>query len=176
MPAAPDAMEEAMQVHSSQTRVPDGYSFELLGRYDLAKLETFLLSLNFDQRRSYFAGSLSNLAIAEFCRTIDWTRTRIIASSISDRLDGMAVLAYTSPNFEKAELSMAYSGGRDRPRVVSGLFDLVMAIAAPCCEVSIVREFALPELIQMIRQREIGTFMADEIRIPVHLMQELSAS
>ena len=166
-----------MQVHSSQIgRVPGGYSFELLGRHDLAKLATFLLSLNFDQRRSYFAGGLSDPAIAEFCNTIDWTRTRIVASCIFDRLDGIAVLAYTSPNFETAELSMAYSGGRDCPRVVSGLFDLAMAIAAPHCEVSILREFAIPELIQMIRQRKLGTFMTDEIRIPVHLMQELSAS
>jgi hypothetical protein len=32
----------------------------------------------------------------------------------------------------------------------------------------------MPELIQLIRERGIGTFMADEIRIPVHLMQESS--
>jgi hypothetical protein len=163
-----------MQIHSSPlSSAPSGYSFKLLGRHDQAKLEDFFLSLNFDQRRSYFAGSLSNLAIAGFCETIDWIHTRIIASCILDRLNGMAVLSYTPPNFETAELSIVYSGGRDHPIVVSDLFDLAMTIAPPRCEVSILRDFAMPELIQLIRERGIGTFMADEIRIPVHLMQRV---
>jgi hypothetical protein len=171
---APDS-EEAMQIHSSQLNgAPSGYSFRLLGRQDQAKLKDFFLSLNFDQRRSYFAGSLSNLAIAGFCETIDWIDTKIIASCILDRMNGIAVLSYAPPNFETAELSIVCSGGRDRPIVVSELFDLAMAIAPPRCEVSILRDFAMPELVQLIRERGIGTFMTDEIRIPVHLVQESS--
>jgi hypothetical protein len=164
-----------MQFHSSPlSSVPSGYSFKLLSRQDQAKLEDFFLSLNFDQRRSYFAGSLSNLAIAGFCKTIDWIHTKIIASCIRDRMNGMAVLSCTPPNFETAELSIVCSGGRDHPIIVSDLFDLAMAIAPLRCEVSILRDFAMPELIQLIRERGVGTFMADEIRIPVHLMQESS--
>jgi hypothetical protein len=164
-----------MQIHSSSlSSASIGYSFKLLGPQDEAKLEDFFLSLNFDQRRRYFAGSLSNSAIAGFCKTIDWTHTKIIASCMRDRMNGMAALFYTPPNFETAELSIACSGGRDHPIIVSDLFDLATAIAPLGCEVSILRDFAMPELIQLIRERGIGTFMADEIRIPVHLMQESS--
>jgi hypothetical protein len=164
-----------MQIQSSRLGT-DGSSFKLLGRQDRAALEAFFLSLDFDQRRNYFGGSLSNLAIAEFCRTIDWTCTRIIASCTLDRLDGMAVLAYSPSNSETVELSMAYSGCRACPRVVSNLFDLAIAIAPPRCELSILRDFAMPELIQLIRERGVGTFMANEIRVPVHLMHELTAT
>ena len=164
-----------MQIQSSRLNALGGYSFELLGRRDPTELKTFFLSLSFDQRRSYFGGSLSDVAIAEFCETIDWTHTRVIAGHTHDRLNGLAVLAYTPPNFDWAELSMVYSGDCNRQRVVSDLFDLAMALAPPRCLVSILREFAMPELIQLIRERGIGTFLADEIRIPVHLMKELSA-
>ena len=45
------------------------------------------------------------------------------------------------------------------------MFDLAAAVAPAHCELIIHREFAMPELLRLVRERSIGRIVADEIKI-----------
>ena len=154
-----------MEIRSSELSASDGYSFRSLGWHDRAELKAFFLSLDFDQRRSYFGGCLCDQAIADFCGAIDWSRTIVVAHAASHWLDAVALIASIPPDDETAELSMACSTRCSRSTTVGSLFDFATAIASPCRELIIHRELAMPELIHLVRERGIGAFTADEIRI-----------
>jgi hypothetical protein len=152
-----------MEIRSSELGASDGYSS--LGSHDRARLKAFFLSLDFDQRRSYFGGCLCDQAIADFCEAIDWSRTTVVAHAASHWLDAVAFIASIPPDYETAELSMACSIRCNRSTTASNLFDFATAIASPRRELIIHRELAMPELIHLVRERGIGMFTADEIRI-----------
>ena len=154
-----------MEIRSSELGASDGYSLRSLGWQDSAKLKTFLLSMDFDQRRSYFGGGLSDQAIADFCGAIDWNRTTVVAYGASHGLEAVALIAYIPPDYETAELSMVCSIHCNRSTTVDNLFDYATAIPSLRGELIIHRELAMPELIQLVHERGIGAFTADEIRI-----------
>jgi hypothetical protein len=165
-----------VEIRRSESSTPFGYGFRSLVRQDGTKLTAFFLSLDFDQRRSYFGGGLSDQAIADFCGTIDWDRTTIVACSTSQRLEAVALIAYIPPDCEMAELSMWCSPYCDRSTTVCNLFDLARATVSHRCELIIDREFAMPELIHLVQERSIGTFAADEVRIRPRLARKMSVS
>ena len=162
-----------MEIRRPELSTPPGYCFRSLVRQDGTKLKAFFLSLDFDPRRSHFGGGLSDQAIAEFCGTIDWDRTTIVACSTSHRLEAVALIAYVPPDCETAELSMLCSPCCDRSTTVGNLFDLARATVSPRCELIIHREFAMPELIHLVHERSIGAFAVDEVRIRPRLTRKM---
>lgn len=154
-----------METRHHELSASDNTYFRQLGPQDRTKLQAFFVSLDFDQRRSYFGGALSDQAITEFCRTVDWDRMGIIACSTASCLEAIAFISYTCPSCETAELSMACSQNCDRSRTVRHLFELATATAPAHCELIIHREFAMPELIHLVHERSIGEIAVDEIRI-----------
>jgi hypothetical protein len=154
-----------METRHTELSSPNATSFRQLGPQDSAKLEAFFVSLDFDQRRSYFGGALSDHAITEFCAAVDWDRMAIVACSTPDCLEAIAFISYVRPSCETAELSVACSPNCDRSTTVGRLFDLATATAPAHCELVIHREFAMPELIHLVRERRGGEIAADEIRV-----------
>jgi hypothetical protein len=165
-----------VEIRTSELSTPRSYCFRSLDQQDWTTLKAFFLARDFDQRRSYFGGGLSDRAIAEFCDTIDWDRMTIVARSTSHRLEALALIAYISPACETAELSMLCSPCCDRSTTVGNLFDLARATVSSCCELIIHREFAMPELLHLVHERSIGAFAADEVRIRPRLTQKMSVA
>jgi hypothetical protein len=154
-----------METRQYELSAPNATSFRQLGPPDGAKLRAFFVSLDFDQRRSYFGGALSDQAITEFCEAVDWNRMAIVACSTPNCLEAIAFISYIRPSCETAELAMACSLNCDRSTTVGDLFDLVTAMAPAHCELIIHREFAMPELIHLALERSIGEIAVDEIKI-----------
>src|ERR1700758_3731817 len=83
--------------------------FELLRRSDEVRLRDLLLSFDFDQRRAYFGGGVSDQSISDFCATIDWDHTTAIARSGPIHLEAVAMLTSLPPAHTAVELSIACS-------------------------------------------------------------------
>jgi len=60
-------------------RAPGLRSFQFMNSNDLHKLEAFFLSFDFDQRRAYFGGGVSDQSVRNYCGMIDWDHTTAIA-------------------------------------------------------------------------------------------------
>src|SRR4051794_36090829 len=88
-------------------RTPGFRSFQILKRHDELRLRAFFLSFDFDQRRAYFGGGMSDPAIREYCETIDWENLTIIAHSGPTGIDAVVVLASLPPTHTTAKLSLA---------------------------------------------------------------------
>src|SRR6266403_2478864 len=87
-------------------RAPGLRSFQFLNSNDLHKLEAFLRSFDFDQRRAYFGGGVSDQSIRNYCRAIDWSATTMIARSGPYCLEAVAVLVSLPPDHADAEFSV----------------------------------------------------------------------
>jgi hypothetical protein len=168
--------ERPVEIRRSELSTSRSYCFRSLDRQDWTALKAFFLSLDFDQRRSYFGGGLSDQAIAEFCDSIDWDHTTIVARSTSHCLEALALIAYIPAACETAELSMLCPPCCDRSTTVGNLFDLARATVSSRCELIIHRELALPELLHLVHERRIGAFAADEVRIRPRLTQKMSVA
>src|SRR5215204_5835773 len=95
------------QLALASQRAPGLRSFHILGDHDLAKLEAFFLSFDFDQRRAYFGGGISSQSIRKHCRSIDWRSTTVIARSGPYCLEAIAMLVSLPPDYTNVELSIA---------------------------------------------------------------------
>jgi hypothetical protein len=105
--------------------------FQVLSHRDLARLETFFLAFDFDQRRKYFGDGMSEAAIRQFCRTIPWNETTAIACAAASNLDAIAVL--TAPADQRtAELSIACAASCDAPATTADLLDLALTVHRAC--------------------------------------------
>jgi hypothetical protein len=148
--------------------ISDRYSFQRLCRTDEMKLEAFFLALDFDQRRDYFGGGLSDEAISRFCRGVDWEQTTIIACSTASCLDAVAFIVAIPSNLKAAELSVICPHRCDHSSIVRGLLDLAVETAAPDRELLIHREAALPELVRLAHER--GNSISEETGIRLRPM------
>ena len=88
-------------------RAPGLRSFQILKRHDELRLRAFFLSFDFDQRRAYFAGGMSDSAIREYSERIDWENMTIIARSGPACIDAVVILASLPPTRTTAKLSLA---------------------------------------------------------------------
>ena len=93
--------------------------FRLLSHYDMAQLEAFFLAFDFDQRRTYFGGGISDASIRKHCRSIHWAETTIIACAGPDRLDAIAVMTAIPSMPRTAELSLACPLLRGRSPIIA---------------------------------------------------------
>ena len=149
-------------------RAPGLRGFQVLGYNDLQRLEAFFLAFDFDQRRDYFGGGVSNESVLDFCKAIRWTETTIIARSGPYCLEAIATIAAMAPDLRAAELSMACPLSCDRRPIVADLLDLALMTASLSYRQLIVnRELAMPELLTLLRGSPSATFGADIVRIDV---------
>jgi hypothetical protein len=152
----------------ASTRAPGRRGFDFLGPNDAGKLETFFLSFDFDQRREYFGGGVSARSILEFCRTIDWTETTIIARSGPYCLEAIAMITALRGHRRSAELSMACPLSCDRRPIVTELLDLALVTASLSWrELVVDHELAMPELLSLLRTSTSARFTDDVVRIDV---------
>jgi hypothetical protein len=111
-------------------RAPGLRSFQILKRHDELRLRAFFLSFDFDQRRAYFGGGMSDPAIREYCETIDWENMTIIARSGPACIDAVVILASLPPAHTTAKLSLACPLPGNQAQVVRELLNLAIDVAA----------------------------------------------
>ena len=146
--------------------IAPGRSYQHLSRHDRPRIAAFFLSFDFDQRRAYFGGGMSDRAILGFCSAIDWTTTDMIARSGRYCLEALATIVALSPDHTKAELAIACPLLCDQRRIIAELMSHVMELAATRYQSLVVRrELAHPDLIDELRQREFATCRGEEIEI-----------
>jgi hypothetical protein len=104
-------------------------SFQILRRHDGARLRAFFLSFDFDQRRAYFGGDVSNQSVCEYCDAIDWDHTTVIARGGPSRLEAVAILKSLPPNHTAADLSIACPQPCCHESFMPELLDLAIDVA-----------------------------------------------
>jgi hypothetical protein len=141
-------------------------SFQILSDHDLPKLEAFFLSFDFDQRRAYFGGGISNQSIRGYCRGIAWRATTIIARSGPYCLEAIATLVSLPPDHATVELSVACPLACQQQPIIAELFDLAIEIGALGKRKLIVsRELAHPDLMSLLRTRGLGRFGSELVEV-----------
>jgi hypothetical protein len=147
-------------------RAPGFRSFQILKRHDELRLRAFFLSFDFDQRRAYFGGGMSDPAIREYCETIDWENMTIIARSGSACIDAVVILASLPPAHTTAKLSLACLLSGNQAQVVRELLDLAIDVAAPRFRKLIGgRGLANPELQALLREDQTARFNCEHVEI-----------
>jgi hypothetical protein len=137
-----------------------------LRRSDEVLLRDLLLSFDFDQRRAYFGGGVSDQSINEFCAAIDWQHTTVIARSGPIRLDAAAILVSLPPAHTTVELAIACSLRSDRERVIAGLLDLALDVAVlRYWQLVITRDDANAEAIALLRDNPATRFGCESVEI-----------
>ncbi|MFO1111137.1 MAG: hypothetical protein U1E61_18335 [Bradyrhizobium sp.] len=145
---------------------PAKHSYQQLSSHDRPRIEAFFLSLDFDQRRAYFGGGMSDHSIVQFCRTIDWTRTELIARSGRYCLESLAIIVALPGDGTRAELAVVCPLMCDQRRIMSELLANVIEFAAIRYRRLLVRrEGAHPDLVAELRHSMLATFAGEEIRI-----------
>lgn len=149
-------------------RAPGLRVFQILSHNDLAKLETFFLSFDLDQRREYFGGDTSDDSVRHYCRRINWSETTVIARADPYCLEAIATVTALGSDRRSAELSMACPLLCNRQPIVSELFDLAMLTASISYRQLIVHnDLAMPELMSLLRGHVSARFDGDVFRIDV---------
>jgi len=132
-------------------RAPGRRSFQLLGESDLPRLEAFFLSFDFDQRRAYFGGGVSDQSIGAHCRAIDWGTTTMIARSGPYCLEAVAVLVSLPPDHAVAEFSVGCPLACNQRPIIAELLGLAIEIGAHGYRALLVRrELANTDLLSLL--------------------------
>jgi hypothetical protein len=141
-------------------------SFQILRRHSGVRLRAFFLSFDFDQRRAYFGGGVSNQSVSEYCDTIDWDDTTVIARGGPSSLEAVAILTSLPPNHTAADLSIACPQPCSHEAFMAELLDLAIDVAALRYRRLIVsRELASPELLALLRENHAALFGCENIEI-----------
>jgi hypothetical protein len=170
-------MESALsRLALASPRAPGLRSFQILKRHDELRLRAFFLSFDFDQRRAYFGGGMSDPAIREYCETIDWENMTIIARSGPACIDAVIILASLPPAHTTAKLSLACPLSGNQAQVVRELLDLAIDVAALRFRKLISsRELANPELLALLRKNQTARFNCEHVEIHLDVaMQKVS--
>src|SRR3954465_10769519 len=126
-------------------RAPGQRSFQLLCDRDLQRLEAFFLSFDFDRRRAYFGGGISDQSVHDYCRAIDWDTTMVIARSGAYCLETVAMLVSLPPDHAVAEFSIGCPLSCNQRPIIAELLNLAIEIGALRYRTLLVsREFAGP--------------------------------
>jgi hypothetical protein len=161
-------MESALsKLAVASQRVLGLRSFQILKRHDELRLRAFFLSFDFDQRRAYFGGDMSDPAIREYCETIDWENITMIARSGPACIDAVIILASLPPAHTTARLSLACPLSGNQAQVVRELLDLAIDVAALRFRKLIgSRELANLELLALLRENQAGLVQLRACRDP----------
>jgi hypothetical protein len=146
-------------------RAPGQRTFQLLNHHDLLRIEAFFLSFDFDQRRAYFGGGISDQSIRDHCRAIDWSCTTIIARCGPYCVEAVAVLVSLPPD-HVVELSVGCPLACNQQPIVAELFDLAVKIGARGYWTLLVRrELAHPGLLSLLRETGQARFDGENVEL-----------
>jgi hypothetical protein len=116
------------------------YSFRALSAGDCDELGRFYGELDFGERRRRFGGALSETAVAEFCRAIQWRRTIVIACMSGAPFDAVLEIHQMADGWRRCEIALACRLVGDRAIVIAQLLQLAAFAAGKLgC-----REFVVP--------------------------------
>ena len=147
-------------------RAPGMRSFELLGDRDLTRLHAFFLSFDFDQRRAYFGGGISDQSIREYCHAVDWTTTTVIARSGPYCLEAVAMLVSLPPDHTIFEFSVGCPLSCNQRPIIAELLDLAIEISALGHRTLLVRrELAHPDLLSLLRGNDQARFAGEKVEL-----------
>jgi len=147
-------------------RAPGLRSFQLLCERDLPRLEAFLLSFDFDQRRAYFGGGVSDHSIREYCRAIDWGTTTVIARTGPCCLEAVAMLVSLPPDHATVEFSVGCPLSCNQQPIIAELLDLAVEIGAVGYQTLLVRrELANPGLLFLLRDNDQARFDSENVEL-----------
>ena len=145
-------------------------SFQILRCHDGVRLRAFFLSFDFDQRRAYFGGGVSNQSISEYCDTIDWDHTTVIARGGLYSLEAAAILTSQPPHHAMADLSIACPLQDGHELMVAELLDFAVDLAALRYRRLIVsRELAGSALLALLRENQAARFGRENIDIDLDI-------
>jgi hypothetical protein len=140
-------------------------SHQHMSSHDQPRIAAFFLSFDFDQRRSYFGGGISDHSIREYCRAIDWTMTDMVGVG-RYCLEALATIVALPPDHATAELAVACPLLCDQRRITAELLASVTEFAVAKYRSLVVwRDFAHPDLIAELRQNALAVCGEQEIRI-----------
>jgi hypothetical protein len=152
-------------------------TFQLLREHDLPRLNAFFLSFDFDQRRAYFGGGISDPAILEHCRAIDWSCSTLIARSGPYCIEAVAMLVSLPPDHSVAELSIGCPLHCNQQPIVAELFDLAMEFGAPGYNTLLVRrELAHAYLLSLLRENSLARFDQENVRLDLATAEPITAT
>jgi hypothetical protein len=157
-------------------RAPGLRSFELLGDRDLPRLDAFFLSFDFDQRRAYFGGGVSDQSVREYCRAIDWSTTTVIARSGPYCLEAVATLVSLPPDHAVVELSIGCPLSCNQQPIIAELLNLAIEIGALGYRTLLVRrELANADLLSLLRGNALARFDCENVELDLVTAGRLEA-
>ena len=158
-------------------RAPGMRSFELLGERDLPRLHAFFLSFDFDQRRAYFGGGISDQSIREYCRAVDWGTTMVIARSGPYCLEAVGMLVYLPPDHAVFEFSVGCPLYCNQRPIIAELLDLAIEISALGHRTLLVRrELAHPDLLSLLRDNDLARFDCENVQLDLATIKCINAA
>ena len=157
----------------SSQPVASGRSYQHLSIHDRPRIEAFFLSFDFDQRRSYFGGGISDQSIREYCSAIDWSTTDMIARTSRYCLEALATIVSLPLDNTKAELAVACPLLCDQRLIINALLAVVTEFATTKYRSLVVRrELGHPGLLVELRQNDAVRFWSDEVEIDLRFPSE----
>jgi len=147
-------------------RAAGARAFQITGEHDLPRLHAFFLSFDFDQRRSYFGGGISDRAILHHCRAIDWNCSTWIARSGPYCIEAVATLVSLPPDHTMAELSIGCPLDCNQQPIVAELLKLAIEFGSLRYRTLLVRrELAHADLLHLLRENAKARFDPEDIRL-----------
>jgi hypothetical protein len=127
----------------------------------------FYLALDFDARRKRFCGAVSDDAIKQHCRTLDFDNAVVLACAGPAGLIAVIELHPLVPDWEYAELALAEPTAADRTTVVAHLLQLAAFAAGRRGCTEFVIECGSPErdYLQLLRGMGRVRMQADSLRV-----------
>lgn len=141
-------------------------SHQHLSFYDLPRIVAFFLCFDFDQRRSYFGGGMSDHSIRQHCQHIDWTTTDLIGRSGLYCLEALATIAELPFDCTTAELTIACPLAFRQRTTVGDLAAAAIEFGLSKYQNLIVqRELVHPNLLEELQDCKLAVDWGDDLKI-----------
>lgn len=139
--------------------------FQMLREDDVPRLHAFFLSFDFDQRRAYFGGGISDRAILHHCRAIDWSCSTLIARSGPYCIEAVAMMVSLPPDHSVAELSIGCPLHCNQQPIVAELLQLAVEFGSTRYRTLLVqRDLAHADLLRLLRESGRARFDPETIQ------------
>jgi len=151
---------------AASQRVARARSCQHLDFHDAPRIAAFFLCFDFDQRRSYFGGGVSDQAVRQYCQRIDWTTTDMIGRSGSYCLEALALITEVPMNRTRGELAIACPLACRQRNILSDLMTSAIEFGlSKYCTLVVHRELAHPDLVAKLRESGCAITRGDEIEL-----------
>jgi hypothetical protein len=141
-------------------------SYQHLDFHDSPRIAAFFLCFDFDQRRSYFGGGVSDQSVQQYCQDIDWAITDMIGRTGPYCLEALAMITELPIDCTKAELAIACPLACRQSDILSDLIVGSIEFGLSKYRSLIVqRELAHPDLVAQLIESKFAITRRDEIEI-----------